>query len=205
MFGLSATWWDPAELPDQRLLGIASIDTDEAEAAHRILHIRLGCHYTPLTGAASSAEAEWRWSHDREAYVADVERERAAMESARAAREERFRSRLKGLTWERLLSEDPLARWSPSPPFPPAEFTDAVRKTLHEACRTLQKLGPKPRKAEVRAALKACVLWLNEANARAGEVIETEEREDLCIVLEEMAFVARHPALIEEIDDWRTW
>jgi hypothetical protein len=36
-------------------------------------------------------------------------------------------------------------------------------------------------------------------------VTETEEREDICQVLEEMAHVARQKALVEEIDAWRTW
>lgn len=205
LFGLYVTWWDPAELLDQRLLGMSNVSPQEAEAAHRIMHTRVGCSYGPLTGAAFSAEAEWRWLHDREAYVAEVDQYRADMEAARLAREERFRTRLDGLTWEQLLAEDPLAGWASSPPFPSAEFTDAVRATLHDACRSLQALGLKPRKTEVRAVLKACVLRLNDADAQAGEVIETEEREDLCIALEEMAFVARQPALIEEIEDWKTW
>lgn len=205
MFGLNSDWWSPAELPDQCLLGFGDISAEEAEAAHRILHLRVGCHYHPLSGASHTVEGEWRWANDREAFVAEVERHNAKMEAARVARAERYQTRLKGLTWERLLSEDPLARWSPSPPFPPAEFTNAVRLRLHEAGRTLQAMGPKPRKAEVRAVLKACVLWLNEADAQAGEVIETEEREDLCAALEEIAFVARHPALIEEVGDWMTW
>lgn len=38
--------------------------------------------------------------------------------------------------------------------------------------------------------LKACVEWFNEADERAGSVIETEEREDILSTLEEMAHVA---------------
>lgn len=205
LFGLNANWWDPTELLDQSLLGTAHVSPEEAEAAHRILHVRLGCQYTVLSVAAGAAEAEWRWVHDREAYVAEVERRGAELEADRIAREDRFQTRLRGLTWAALLSEDPLARWSPSPPFPPAEFSNTARAMLHDACRTLQGMGPKPRKTEVRAVLKACVLRLNDIDERAGGVIETEEREDLCAALEEIAFVARQPALIEEIGDWMTW
>lgn len=205
MFGLSSDWWSPAELPDQRLLGLADISAEDAEAAHRILHLRVGCHYHPLSGASHAVEGEWRWANDRDAFVAEVDRHNAEMAAVRVAQGERYKIRLKGLTWERLLSETPLARWSHSPPFPPAEFTNAVRLRLHDACRRIEAMGPKPRKAEVRAVLKACVLWLNKADAQAGEVIETEEREDLCAALEEIAFVARHPALFEEIGDWMCW
>jgi hypothetical protein len=69
----------------------------------------------------------------------------------------------------------------------------------------LQALGPKPRKADVRSALKSCVEWFNNADERAGGVIETEEREDICAVLEEMAHVARQRGLVEEIGSWRDW
>jgi hypothetical protein len=36
-------------------------------------------------------------------------------------------------------------------------------------------------------------------------VIETEEREDICAALEELAFVARQKGLVAEIDEWRDW
>ena len=57
----------------------------------------------------------------------------------------------------------------------------------------------------MRAALKSCVEWFNAADERAGGVIETEEREDIFAVLEEMAHVARQKNLVEEIDAWRDW
>lgn len=44
-----------------------------------------------------------------------------------------------------------------------------------------------------------------EADEKAGGAIETEEREDICAVLEEMAFVARQAVLMEEVDMWRRW
>ena len=93
----------------------------------------------------------------------------------------------------------------PSPPFPPAEFTEAARETIHNAYRELRELGPKPPKAKVRSILRRCVAWFNEADKAAGEVIETEEREDICAVLEEMAFVAKQKSLVDEIDNWREW
>ena len=76
---------------------------------------------------------------------------------------------------------------------------------IRSACDALEKLGPKPRRADVRAILRKTVIWFNEADAAAGGVIETEEREDICAVLEEMAHVARQKVLVEEIDEWREW
>ena len=38
---------------------------------------------------------------------------------------------------------------------------------------------------------RACVDWFNVTDSEFGNVIETEERDDICAVLEELAFVAR--------------
>jgi hypothetical protein len=122
-----------------------------------------------------------------------------------AAERERYEKRLKDLTWEKLLEEQPLARWDEHPPFPPPRFTAAAREQIRAVIRELQVLGPKPPKSKVRTALKACVQWFNAKDAEFDDVIETEEREDICSTLVELAFVARHPSLADEIHDWRTW
>lgn len=116
-----------------------------------------------------------------------------------------FRTSPLQLTWEQLLAETPFERWTPSPPFPPAAFRRAAVRRVHQACRELRDLGPKPRKPAARKVLKSLVLWFNTADQAAGWVIETEEREDICLVLEELAHVAGHPSLVMEADDWREW
>lgn len=82
---------------------------------------------------------------------------------------------------------------------------NAARAVIGSACDALKELGPRPRRPDARAVLKKTVIWFNEADEKAGGVIETEEREDICTVLEEMAYVARQKALVEEIDEWREW
>ncbi len=130
----------------------------------------------------------------------------SALQAARrAAQEERHKNRLRGLTWEQLLRETPFERWSPSPPFPPEEFTREARNVVHDTCRALRALGSKPRKPDVRRLLREFVEWFNKADEQTGGVIEAEEREDICAVFEEMAYVARQKSLVDEIDDWRTW
>lgn len=74
---------------------------------------------------------------------------------------------------------------------------------MYESYRAFAALGPKPRKAAARAELKKLVTWFNKADADAGWVIETEEREDVFRVVEEIAFVARHRGLVMEANDWR--
>ena len=81
--------------------------------------------------------------------IVESEKSKAKAAAERAAKEERYRTRLKNLTWGKLLAETPFERWVPSPPFPPAEFTEAAREAIHNACRELRELGPKPPKAKV--------------------------------------------------------
>lgn len=187
------------------LLGVTTLSTNETKIARQIENFEPGTSYAALDYANILAEGEWRWINDREAISAEVEKLKAKYEVEHLAREQRYKSRLQHLTWDQLLAETPFLRWSPSPPFPPEEFVTAAREVVHTACRELQAHGRKPRKSDVRAVLKRCVVWFNEADARFGGVIETEEREDICEVLEEMAVVAGQRSIVDEIDTWRDW
>jgi hypothetical protein len=112
-----------------------------------------------------------------------------------------MRTRLRGLTLDKLLAETPFERWS----LPPTEFAAGAREAIHDACRRIRELGPKPPKRAVRDALRECVLWFNRADEEHGGVIETDEREDIAAALEEVAWAAGHKSLAREIDDWRSW
>jgi hypothetical protein len=155
--------------------------------------------------ASSHAEGEWRWRHDREAFKRDVELDTEAREAKRRAERERYDKRLKNLTWEALLAETLFTRWFPSPPFPSDSFVEALRFKFRDAILELRGMGRKPSKKSAAHVLHALVDQINELNAAHGQVIETEEREDLCAALGELAFLARHPALMEDVDNWRTW
>jgi hypothetical protein len=157
----------------------------------------------PWSGA--DAEREWRWRNDRAAYEQEVEAYRQLRDARLAAERERYEKRLKTITWEVLLAEQPFSRWGPHPPFPPPEFVAAARDRVRSAVLELQSLGSKPKKPQVRAVLKACIEWFNAKDIEFGGVIETEEREDICAVLEELAFVARQRTLVYEIEGWRRW
>jgi len=205
-FRMNRDWWKPEDhFQELGFSGVHKLSPDEQSRADAIARGGVGTSYTTLSYVNYAAEGEWRWSHDRERFIAEGELNKAKKEAERAKAEERYRTRLSKLTWEQLLSETPFERWSPSPPFPPEDFTHRARNVIRDACIALQALGPKPRKAEVRATLKKTVRWFNEADQKAGWVIETEEREDIYAVLEEMAHVARQKALVAEIDEWREW
>ncbi len=206
VFGVIREWWKPmSDLDEFKFVGTQPVSRTERSFYDAIVGHAPGSRTSTLFAANHAAEGEWRWSNDREDVVIEVEKKNAKNEAERAAKEERYRTRLSNLTWEQLQSETPFERWSPSPPFPPEEFTNAARAVVRSACDALKELGPKPRRADVRAVLKKTVTWFNEADEKAGNVIETEEREDICAVLEEMAHVARQKVLVEEIDEWREW
>jgi hypothetical protein len=187
------------DLADFHYVGTVDVTPDEKE-------LMSSCRsYGSWSTANSEAEGEWRWRNDRAAYEVEVGLEKQARQAREAAARERYQLRLKGLTWEKLLEELPFQRWQEGPPFPPEAFVTAARERIRSLLLELQALGPKPKKAQVRAALKRCVEWFNAKDAEFGGVIETEEREDIYALLEELAFVARQPSLVEEIDAWRHW
>jgi len=191
--------WRPDLLPEARLLGNDRITDEEDQALRRSIS------FTGIAHAATSAEREWRWRHDRKAFLEDVERSKAAHAAAAAAAAQRKRDRFKTLTWDLLLAEDPFPGWGTgSPPHPPEVFAAEARAVIHDACRALKDLGPRPHRKAVRVILRRCIDWFNDADARDG-VIETEERERILAVVEEMAELAGQGELIGEIDVWRNW
>ncbi|MEP0393073.1 MAG: hypothetical protein ABJ205_03600 [Erythrobacter sp.] len=206
VYGVGEELWAPLEYLDEyTFLGKLPVSRKERSLFSALDEYAPGTSWGSLYLADQAAEGEWRWSNDRKNVVIEYEKREAKNKAERVAREERYRTRLSKLTWEQLESETPFDKWAPSPPFPPAEFTDAARLVIRSACSDLKELGSKPRRADVRAVLKKTVIWFNEADDGAGGVIETEEREDIFAVLEEMAHVARQKVLVDEIDEWREW
>ena len=186
-------------LEDVKYIGSVAVSKADAD-------ILAECRsYSAWSWASAVAEGEWRWKHDCVAYTEEVRLKNVALLARVAAERERQKTRLKTLTWETLLAEKPFSRWDRHPPFPPVEFVEAAREQIRSTVRALQALGAKPRRPEVRGILRSCVDWFNAKDSEFGNIIETEEREDICVVLKELAFVARQKALVSEIDEWRDW
>ena len=203
-FGFDRKW--TVELKELTLLGVLPLDDEQRRIADRYLGDNfIGRTYSVPETADSEVEGEWRWVNDREAYLAELAAEQERREREYAAAQERYETRLKDLTWEHLLAETPFERWNESPPFPSAEFRDAAAERVRETYRELAALGPKPRRADVRKALKSLLEWIKKADADAGLVLETEERDDIYLLLEEITHVARQPALLPEMEPWYTW
>lgn len=206
-FGVLSDWWRDARdsLLDFGLLGTGSVSLFETCLSELHLCQQPGNRYAPLSSASVSAEGEWRWANDRDQLIAEQQSAESQREADRLVSADTAKRRLRTLTWDLLLAGKPFARWSPSPPFPPCDFTDAATRVIREACHELQSLGPNPRRADVRRVLKQTVEWFNAASEAAGDVIETEEREDILAILSDMAHVAHQPGLIVEIESWREW
>jgi len=196
-----AVWFillDPGKIP-HALTYLGSGQRSQAEAR---LVARCG-NYSGWIQVSWAVEGEWRWKHDRAAYEKEVRREQDGFRARRADARAQQKSRLEALTWDTLLKEKPFRAWRA--PTPSARFIAAARTRMHDAIRALQALGAKPKRAQVRAILKACVEWFNAKDVEFGGVIETDEREDIYAAFEELTVVARQRALLSEMDAWRSW
>ena len=164
-----------------------------------------GGTFSPLRLASDVAEDQWRFAHDGDALRAERARDAARRDRERQAAEERLEQRLRHLTFAQLLTEQPFERWDSSPPFPPAAFREAATARVHQTCRVLEQLDRRPRRSELRGEVFDLVTWFNEADDRAGWVIETEEREDVHRVLEDICHAGRHPGVLDEALQAATW
>lgn len=165
----------------------------------------IGSSYAGLEWLNTDADLEWLKKAQPEAYARGSVQAAAEYKEKIAAMRAKELRRRKELTWERLLAEPILPDWDSHPPFPPPDFTAAARSRLRALMDDARALGPKPKLGQVRDLLRACVLWFNEADEKAGNPIETEEREDLCEVLESVAIVMKKPSAFEAGDECRTW
>ena len=187
------------DLEDFRYVGHVEVSPAEVE-------LRNQCRsYGSWNHATIDAEGEWRWCNDRDQVENEFARSKAARDEDARVEQERYEQRLKTLSWEKLRQEEPFPRWDTHPPFPPPAFVALARKRIHAAALELRELGTSPKKRDVRTVLRSCVEWFNAKDAEFDFVIETEEREDICQALFELATLARHGSLIAEVNEWRDW
>jgi hypothetical protein len=187
--------WTPRDIPEMRLLGNDRVgDEERAALAHALSYAGLGL-------AVASVEREWRWLHDRDRLLEDVKRSTAEYAIACAAEARGKRERRKTLTWDQLLAEDHFANWKT---YPAEAVAAEARAAIHDACRALKALGPKPPRSNVRVILRGWIEWFNAANERYGH-IPTEQRDDAVNLLREMAYLSGHRSLIDYAPLWRGW
>jgi hypothetical protein len=100
VFGMQTVWWTLSDLNEMTFLGGLHLSAEELQLASNIFNRVPGSRYATILRANSAAEGEWRWANDREAFVAEQRRVSAKLAADLAAREERRKNRLRGLTWD---------------------------------------------------------------------------------------------------------
>jgi hypothetical protein len=154
---------------------------------------------------ALQALLEWRWKHDRKALLAEEARRKAAQAARDADAEARRRARLAGQTLEGFRRRRFLASWSRPPAYPTPELTRASRALLQDAVERLLALGPGARQASKMKVLRECVDAFNRLDEENDHFIETDEREDICEHIEEIAHACgleRRAAQAHGMRDW---
>ncbi|MEM6679184.1 MAG: hypothetical protein AAF675_15065 [Pseudomonadota bacterium] len=193
-----ALYQDEKAAPDLHVLG--TLPVSAAEGAFET------DGYSPVHALSFLIEFAWRSVHDADALVAEQARLRADAEARVGARARQRRERLRGVTMQILLRETVLVAWEDRAEFISPEFLRLIRRRFRNLLREIQALGPKPRKGDVRLALRLFVEWVNGANAACPDTpIETMEREEPHELLEEVAWAAGQKGLVVEFDDWREW
>ena len=155
--------------------------------------------------APRSIDHEYRAKFDEERWKCEIKAYGEKQDRIRREREERERQRLKKVTIPMLREETRFEDWDNRAQIVPPEFALGVRKRSKELLDDLGALGAKPRRKAVRGLLKAYIAWLNTFDGSFGYAIETEEREDLMVFVEELCWATKQKPLISEADSWRDW
>lgn len=166
-----------------------------------------GYFYTiaAIDHAPRSIDHEHRAKFDEERWKYEIRAYSEKQDRIRQEREERERQRLKKVTIPDLREETQFEEWDNRTQIVPPEFALGVRKRSKELLNDLEVLRAKPRRKDVRGLLKAYISWLNTFDGSFGYAIETEEREDLMVFVEELCWATKQKPLIAEADAWRTW
>lgn len=187
--------WEP-DLLDFTLVGALPLSDGDKALAEK------NASYSIWRAASADAEGEWRWEHDNEKLLSEHAIQKEENARRKQAEKARFENRLSKLTWEQLLQEDCFERWKESPPFPPQAFKDALRQRINLSISELQSLGTKYPRARVRKILKSLVNDITVLDQKFDFVIETEEREDIYNVFDDLTFLSKQRGLMVEIPDW---
>jgi hypothetical protein len=145
---------------------------------------------------------QWRWDHDRENLLADDASAKAAEEKQREETAARRAEILANTALPGILERPTLfPTWEN---FPPAPAKAAIEQAIRAFIKAVIAL-PKATKRDITRELRACIKALNTIDNEHDNPIETVEREDLYRLFEEVLSAAKHPDLLEKVDDWRDW
>lgn len=155
--------------------------------------------------AATTLDHEDRARHDSANWRNDQERSEQRWRDRIHATTLRRNTRLRGLTLATLLTETPLAPWDARPGLVPPDITQQIRDRARALMLALAALGPKVPRASARKLLSDFVIWLNQIDATQGGLFETQEREDLMTLIEDLCWAIHQKPLLNDLDALRTW
>jgi hypothetical protein len=184
------------ELPPVTFQKLGQIEASNQDAEAR------SNSYGSWEGLADAVLMEWRWEHDRERVDAENAVRLATSLSKRAEARQARGAYLSTVSFPKLLAKELFPTWIECPSEAAKEECERIIQSLINALAANTRSLTRP---FVSAQLQKCVEKLNEFNAQNGNFIETDEREDLFMLFEEIMNAAKHPDLVQDIDKWRDW
>jgi hypothetical protein len=158
--------------------------------------------YSAWRFASVNAEGEWRWANDKAQLLVEHDLQEKETKRRKQLEKEKCEKRLSNLPWDKFAEEELFVRWVQSPPFPPAPFKIALVELIRSTILELENLGEKYPRAKVRKILKTLVNQITALDQKFNYVIETEEREDIYDVFDDLTFLSKQRILMAEIPDW---
>jgi hypothetical protein len=184
------------KLPPAKFQKLGQIEASNQDAETR------SNSYGTWEGLADGVLMEWRWEHDREKVDAEKAVELATSLSKQAEARQTRAAYLSTVSFPTLLAKELFPTWSEYQHEATKEECERIIKSLINALA--ENTGPLSR-TFVSAQFQTCVEKLNEFNTQNENFIETDEREDLFLLFEEIMNAAKHPDLVQNIDKWREW
>jgi len=146
---------------------------------------------------------QWRWENDRERVLAEDAAEEAAEARATEIAREKETARRSGLTLAKLRRKKPFSTWKR---FVPAGTISKARKLVARCIASLETIGRDGPSRPKITTIRALIEGFNALDESMGHWIETEEREDNCAVVDDLARAAGLNLGDENIADrWRDW
>jgi hypothetical protein len=143
---------------------------------------------------AETLSDQWRWLHERAAFMEELSESESAYEEQRNAR-------LEGLSLQKMLEEDPFPDWSG---IWPEDAVNEARRIFRVATEKLLKLEKGSTRRKRMAVLKKVTDEFNRLDDETG-CIESVERDQIVERIEELAMLVGLNNEDECLTGHRTW
>jgi hypothetical protein len=188
-------FWDDEPPPSSfQRVGIVPPDQEEA-TRDRIA-------FTSWNSLPLQRLLQWRWEYDREALLAEEALEKAEEEKRIRAEAERRAAILARTSLPSIQERKTLfPRWKEDVPIATIrEIEEPIRVFIAAVIAMKNPTG-----RDITRELRVCAKALNKYDRENNHPIESIERDDIFELYEEILSVARHPDIIEKLDQWRDW